>query len=96
VGPTVTWSSDKQTMDWILISEATGFNVYRGTIPQTGGMVYDHVCFENGSLDTSTTDIETPTTGGFYYLVNGENCFGESSLGSKTGGPVRPNTSPCP
>ncbi|MEW5806981.1 MAG: hypothetical protein AB1756_06520, partial [Acidobacteriota bacterium] len=59
---------------------------------------YNHVCFENGSTDTATKDPENPATAGngFYYLVDGENCFGEGTLGYRTGGTERPNSNPCP
>ncbi len=94
VGATLVWGSDKQTLTWGSIAQARVYNVYRGTLPFTG---YDQTCYEDGSADLSATDGTVPAVGaGFTYLVSGENCFGEGSLGTDGQGLERPNASPCP
>ncbi len=96
VGATLVFNKNKRDMTWQSITQATAYNVYRGTFGGGVKFSYNHTCFENGSADTAATDTSTPAmANGFYYLMSGENCFGEGTLGSKTGGTARPNNSPC-
>ncbi len=91
VGATLAFGQNKQTITWQSILQATMYNVYRGTF-SAGTFNYNHVCHENDSADTTASDSATPAAGnGFYYLVDGQNCFGEGTLGSG-----RPNTNACP
>ncbi|HEX6852557.1 MAG TPA: thrombospondin type 3 repeat-containing protein [Candidatus Polarisedimenticolaceae bacterium] len=91
----VGWSS-KTTLEWSATSQAGAYNVYRGTIPSAGAIVYDHTCYENASADLTATDGSTPPERGYYYLVSAENVCGEGGLGTRSSGTPRPNDAPCP
>jgi hypothetical protein len=97
VGQTVRFNKNKSDITWQTIAQATAYNVYKGTFGGGVRFTYNHTCFENGSADAATSDssIPSPAGKGFYYLVDGENCFGEGTLGYKTGGVQIPNSSPC-
>jgi hypothetical protein len=89
------WTS-KTALGWGATSQAGAYNVYRGTLPDVGTIVYDHTCFESASADLTTTDASTPPQRGYYYLVSAENVCGEGGLGSRSSGTPRPNDAPCP
>jgi hypothetical protein len=93
---TLAWGADKNTFIWECIVQAAAYNVYRGSIPAAGPLVYDHICYENSDDDASATDSNNPVSGGWYYLVAGENACGEGGLGKASDGNPRPNPAPCP
>ncbi|HEX4823166.1 MAG TPA: thrombospondin type 3 repeat-containing protein [Candidatus Polarisedimenticolaceae bacterium] len=95
VGATLLWSS-KTTLGWTAVAGANTYNSYRGTIPSSGGILYNHTCFQSGLAGTSITDAATPTAG-FYYLITAKNAqCGEGPLGNRSNGTPRPNSAPCP
>ena len=95
VGATLGWSG-KTTLTWGAVAGAAAYNAYRGTIPASGGIVYDHACHQSGVAGTSVTDAETPDPA-YYYLVTATNPLcGEGGMGNRSNGLPRPNSSPCP
>ncbi len=95
VGATLSWVG-KTTLNWTGVPGAATYNSYRGTIPSSGGIVYDHACYQSGLGAASLTDASTPATA-YYYLVTAKSVTcGEGSLGIRGNGFPRPNSSPCP
>jgi hypothetical protein len=87
---------DGQTLSWTALSEASSYNVYRGSI-DGGSWAFDHVCFATALPNPAATDASNPSRGlAFYYLVSAKNVCGESTLGATSAGQPRPNASPCP
>jgi hypothetical protein len=98
-------------LTWPARVGALRYDVYRGTIPLAGVLVYDHVCFSaadaegDGHRVAIDGDPVPPSAAGYYYLVaatleNGESSLGRSSvdLDPGTAGDQleRPNAAPCP
>jgi len=94
-------------MSWPATPDATHYNTYRGTIPDTmfggrpPGAEYDHVCYESddafGDGATTATDTSSPPVGtAYYYLDSGEGMCGESDVGHASSGAVIPNPMVCP
>ena len=95
VGSTLGWSS-KTAMTWGAVGGATAYNAYRGTVPASDGIDYDHACLQSGIAGTAVTDAAVPPTG-YYYLVTATNAMcGEGSAGTRSNGSPRPNSQPCP
>ena len=72
---------------------STTYNVSGGLLSTLSTTDYGH-CLAQGLTETSWSDPEPlPVGQTFFYVVSGENCFGEGSLG-----PGRLNTNPerCP
>ena len=97
VGSTLSWSN-KTTLNWTAASGATAYNSYRGTIPATGGLNYNHTCYQPNLPTPSVTDSTTPPPAiTDYYLIAAKNAScGEGPLGNRSNGTPRPNSSPCP
>ena len=88
--------SDKQTTTWTATADATGYDLYRGTI-DGGAWNFDATCLQPGLAAPTATDAAIPAPGGgYYYLVAGRNACGEGSLGANSSGAPRPNPAPCP
>jgi len=95
VPSTLSWSS-KTVLNWGAVAGATTYNAYRGTVPASGGIVYNHSCLQSGLTSPTVTDTATPPPS-FYYLVAAANpTCGEGSLGNRSNGAIRPNSAPCP
>jgi len=91
------FGSDGALLTW---NASAGFNVtynvYRGDLP-AAGFSYNQTCFQSSLTQPSTNDGQVPALGhGFHYLVTGRNSCGEGTLGSSSGGSLRPNPLPCP
>jgi lamin tail-like protein/thrombospondin type 3 repeat protein len=79
------------------VQQTTAYHVYRGSRPLAGAFTYNHTCFMTSLAGPAFTDTALPPAGtAFYYLASASDICGESSLGSATGGPLRPNTVACP
>jgi hypothetical protein len=89
--------TDASTLTWDPVPEAADYDVYRGTIPASGGIVYDHTCFDSDVVGTSTSDASVPAAGsGWYYLMSGSNVCGAGSVGFDSAGVERPLAAACP
>lgn len=97
VGPTVALPS-VSSVRWNRVAQGNTYNVYRGAMGPSGiPGAYNHLCFEEDSPDTATTDTSNPAPGNsYYYLVSARNRCGESSLGMDSFGFSIPIGSPCP
>jgi subtilisin family serine protease len=92
------------TLRWNAAETATSYNVYRGLAfiaPGEPGVDQEpgtnHTCLAGGLSVRELSDTSVPGDGtAFYYLVTGENCFGEGTAGFRSGGIERPIPSPCP
>jgi hypothetical protein len=92
---TLLWTN-KTTLTWGAVSGADSYDAYRGTLPASGGIVYNHTCYQSGLAGTSVSDATTPPSG-YYYLISAKNAMcGEGSLGNRSNGSPRPNNAPCP
>ncbi len=84
------WSS-KTTMEWPALSEANGYNLYRGSLAElpnltSGGT--DSCLRQSGSATTATLSENPSAAGGLYwYIVTGVNGGGEGTAGDATSGP---------
>lgn len=79
-------------LEWPAESRSQTYNLYRSS------MVPGSTCWWSDLPTTSFIDFEgNPDSGSvFGYLVTGENIWGESILGSRSNGAIRPNDTPCP
>jgi len=95
VPPNLVFSS-VTTLTWAPALDVTHYNVYRGTLPASGGLTFNHTCLAPDLVATVATDTATPTSGqGFYYLVGAERNGVEGPLGVTSQGQVRPNFFSC-
>lgn len=89
--------TDAATLDWedAAPSFSDWFNLYRGNVTSLRSGDFG-ACGRAVLPDSTTTDADTPPSGvAWFYLVTGENCAGEGTLGNGSAGP-RLNTAPCP
>ena len=83
-------ASPVATLAWSGVSDATSYNVFRGTLAGLG----DLACFTTGVTGTSSNDDGAVPAKAYYYLVASVAC-GQSGLGSGQPGP-RPLPPTCP
>ncbi|MEW5806520.1 MAG: hypothetical protein AB1756_04100 [Acidobacteriota bacterium] len=88
--------SDKTTLTWSPEGSVGHYNLYRDLLsnldPGYGN------CQETLIQDEQATDASTPSAGqGYFYLVTAVNrIYEEGTMGYKSSGGERPNSSPCP
>lgn len=81
---------------WSAISQASGYDLYRGLVGSTQSGYYTHTCLATDIPNTFFGDPASPPAGSsYYYLVAGRNCFGQGTTGADSKGTTRPVTSPC-
>jgi len=89
----------KKTMIW---EDAAGngvvaYNLYRGTLSDLRSAGDYGFCMQSGLPNPSATHPFKPPVGSaYFYVVTGENSFGEGTLGYVSGGDERANTAACP
>jgi len=77
-------------------SNATSFNMYRGTMTEFQGGTFG-TCFASGLPTSYAMDTAIPPAGaGFFYLVTARNALGEGTMGIGSDGVPRANLTPCP
>lgn len=86
--------SGPQTLAWSAASDASVYDLYRGAIATPWSN--EVACRQRGIADPSFEAAEAPESGGFYYVLSGENACGEGTLGRTSSGSERPNGQPCP
>jgi sialate O-acetylesterase len=90
VGPTLSFSADKQTQTWDPVAGATDYNLYRGT-QQNGS---DLGCLVFQTPATSAVDPDEPGQL-FLYVVAAHNPDGEGTLGNASDGSPRTSSVAC-
>lgn len=86
----------RATITWQAQQDAERYNVYRGRRPAGLAWAYDQVCLDVDEPAAQSGDASLPLPGElFWYLVDGDNCFGEGSLGTASDGSTRPNGDLC-
>jgi hypothetical protein len=97
IGATIVMGISTDEIAWTAVPQTQFSNLYRGMGTEEAPFAFNHVCYEPMSVDTVSSDMETPPPGGyFYYVVSARNTCGEGPLGSSSDGQLRPNPSPCP
>ncbi|MBP7146527.1 MAG: hypothetical protein KBD01_03210 [Acidobacteria bacterium] len=88
--------ADHRTVSWDGQPAATAFNVYRDALPALPGS--SGACLASRVGGVAWVDAASPAPGtGWFYLVSAENrLWEEGSLGSRSDGTERANSSPCP
>jgi hypothetical protein len=90
-------AADKATYSWSAATDATQYDVVRGStgaLP-VGVNLADEACFDN-LAGTALVDPELPAPGaGFWYLSRGENACGIGTFGNQSDGSPRITTT-CP
>src|SRR5262249_21268070 len=95
----------KGRLTWQAETVYSSFNLYRGgldrlrlTVDYTQDpAVEPEAARFCGIATNSLQETHSPSAGTVnFYLVTGINAAGESSLGTRSDGTVRPNTRPCP
>ena len=82
---------------WDNAAGADTFNVYRGPLSQVSNGASETLCLSPALPGTSQSDASPIADGlGWYYLVAGRNCAGESLLGSDSLGGPRVPAMNCP
>ena len=78
------------------VAGATAYNVYRGNLSAKSATNYG-TCFLSHLAVPQFTDPSAPTLGdGFFYYLTAIVGGVEGSLGKRSDGSTRPNTTPCP
>lgn len=88
--------ADKQTFQWSYEPGSAAYNVYRNGLTALPGSF--GTCAASRISLNAWTNADVPAAGaGLFYLVTGENLlWEEGTLGEKSDGGARPNTTPCP
>jgi subtilisin family serine protease len=95
VGASILFDSNKTSLSWSSQPDAEQYNLYKGRVG-LGEDYYRHTCHQLLLSSPAGSDLATPAAGQvFYYLVSAQNCFGESHLGQRSSGPVRPGPDSC-
>ncbi|MBN2384146.1 hypothetical protein JXQ70_14815, partial [bacterium] len=96
----ISWTN-KTTLSWTAVPEATSYNLYRGVRANLPALLTSSTDFctrWTGSTTSVTTITETATVGDcYYFLVTGENTSGEGTSGYATAGErILDTTGTCP
>jgi PKD repeat protein len=88
--------ADEVRLRWDPVEQATSYNLFRGSYQPQMVKVYNHACHGAHLILPEFIDSDAPPLGViYYYLVAGENCFGQGSLGTATPPSLRPPAT-CP
>ncbi|MFQ5670192.1 MAG: MopE-related protein [Acidobacteriota bacterium] len=89
-------ASSSSSMSWNPDPNALIYYPYRGFVPAGTTLAYNHVCAGPGTTVPAWTDMDNPAPGeAYYYLISAANDCGETSLGARSNGLPRPNSSSC-
>lgn len=96
LGASLSLAADTETLLWSAKADAQSYNVYKGNLVPGQAFTYDHTCHDMDVTLPESRDAAVPARGrGVYYLVEVENCFGASGVGSAGNGDTRPGPDAC-
>lgn len=82
-------------LTWEQVPSAGVYNVYRGQVPLTG-WAFQSTCLYSEAANPLLDETQSPPADSFfYYLQAGANVCGEGTLGTGTGGSLRPTVAQC-
>ncbi len=88
---------DHQSLIWSHEPASTAYNVYKATISTLPGGAYGQCAVSRVPGNTWADNATPVSSGGFFYLVTGENrLWDEGTKGHASSGVERANLSPCP
>ena len=91
----VSGSPSSSLLIWTPVAQANVFNVYRGQVP-ISGWAYQSACLMSEAASLQLSESQSPPRGSFYYYLQAaKNVCGEGTLGTGTGGIVRPIAVAC-
>ena len=89
--------TEEAQIGWLPGSQGHTFNVYRGDLAPGQPWTDQLACLIAESPERLVVDSEIPAPDhGFYYLITSVNGCGESGVGTRSDGTLRPLTAACP